>query len=132
MDAPSTRCSVCRSEFADSELVGAIGCPQCGTQTVPMRIRDDVTVEINWHELRCLTMWASNWCAAHFPATDSAKALATMLHRLALQHPELAVTQPLTMAGEVELLRAAIEDGEIPADGLKTNIRDILDDGAQA
>lgn len=124
----TTRCSVCREEFGDDETAGATACPACGTESVPMSIADDVTIAINWHELRCLTMWASNWAVAHFPATDSAKALAQTLHLLALQHPELAQRSPLTMAGEIGLLRQAIEDGEIRASGLETNVRDILEE----
>lgn len=125
----STRCTLCAAEFSDEELRDASSCPGCGTESLPMAIADDVQITINWHELRVLGMWSSNWAAAHFPATDSAKALASILHRIACQHPEKAAVCPLTLAGEVGQLRHAIEDGELPGfSGLETNVRDLLEE----
>ena len=57
----TTRCTHCRSEFTDEELVNAKDCPVCGTTSLPMSINEDVTIKINWHELRILGLWAEGW-----------------------------------------------------------------------
>jgi hypothetical protein len=123
----TVRCTTCREEFSHEELEGVTCCPSCGSIGVPMAIADDVEITINWHELRILGMWASNWAGAHFPATDSAKGLAMILHAISVQHPELSTRMPLTLAGELGNLRRAIEDGEIEGvSEMETNVRDML------
>ena len=62
-----------------------------------------MTVKINWHELRILTIWAENWASrckednATMPVTVEAIA-----RRLEKQYPKKT---PLTLAGEVGQLR---------------------------
>jgi hypothetical protein len=126
----TVRCTVCRAEFTDAELVGVGNCPACSSIGIPCPISDDVEISINWHELRILGMWSSNWAANHFPATDSAKALAMILHSIAMQHPEKAAELPLTLAGEIGNLRTAAESGELTGSPttIKTNVRDILEE----
>jgi DNA-directed RNA polymerase subunit RPC12/RpoP len=127
-DAPEIRCTRCRAEFTRAETSGVSACPSCGTRGLPMDVAEDVEIRINWHELRILTIWASNYAQQANLERASREALAAILHALALQHPKLSERSPLTLFGEVEQLRRAIESGEIPAAGLETNIRDILDD----
>lgn len=55
------RCVDCRSEFTKEEIETANACPRCGTKGLPALIANDLTVPINLHELRILTIWASNW-----------------------------------------------------------------------
>lgn len=114
------RCTRCRSEFTDAEVSGASACPSCGTTGIPMRIADDVTIAVNWHELRILTIWASNWATAHCDR-DSREALAAILHSLALQHPDKS---PLTLAGDIAALRSQLDSEGID---VETNVRDLLD-----
>lgn len=103
--AKTTRCTDCRSEFTDAEIEGANACPSCGSKGVPMSISQDVTIRINWHELRILTIWSENW-ARHI-AKDGGdqhwKALRSILRELDAQRPE--GFPALTLADEVGELR---------------------------
>lgn len=55
-------CLDCRGETewneADPDLSG---CPHCASTAVPADLDDTVTPTITVHELRVLTIWASNW-----------------------------------------------------------------------
>ena len=53
-------CTRCRLEFTSKEVEGLNACPNCGTISLPMAIKDDVEIRINLHELRILGIWAEN------------------------------------------------------------------------
>src|SRR3974390_2998828 len=53
-------CVDCGARFTQEEIEGW-GCPKCGSQSVPCDVDKDTTVEVNWHELRILVIWAENW-----------------------------------------------------------------------
>ncbi|GAC1455454.1 MAG: hypothetical protein PVSMB1_04900 [Gemmatimonadaceae bacterium] len=94
----TTRCTDCGSEFTDAELVGARGCPVCKTESLPSDIKDDVTIKLNWHELRILGIWASNWANEKCPE-HSKRTLKHILARIQAQHPDKTA---LTLFGEVQ------------------------------
>ena len=123
------RCTTCREEFTREQASGRSSCPNCGTASLPMVIADDVEIRINWHELRILGIWASNYARRHGHG-DSRKALATILHSIAMQHPERAASSPLTLAGEIGILRRAAESGDLTGEPttIETNVRDLLDE----
>jgi hypothetical protein len=107
----TTRCTACASEFTDAELEGAKACPACGATGVPSAIADDVTIKINWHELRILGIWASNWAEAKFRDEDGHRTLRAILARLQAQHPGKA---PLSLEGELkDLARSGLMTGDI-------------------
>jgi len=127
------RCTTCRAEFSDEETVGVGSCPSCGSHGIPMLIAQDIEIRINWHELRILGMWASNYAIEHLGTKeyqDSRRALASILHSIAMQHPELAASAPLTLAGEIGNVRQAAESGELTGEPttIETNVRDLLDE----
>lgn len=62
-----------------------------------MAIADDVTLKINIHEIRCLTIWASNFAEKFDP--DTKRALEGILARIRAQLPRPV---PLTMREEFE------------------------------
>jgi len=96
----TTRCTECRSEFTDAELEGASACPTCGTRSIPMSIAQDTTIRINKHELRILTMWASNYAASivsRDPSSRAAKSVQGIINALKSQ-----VDVPLTLADEMQ------------------------------
>lgn len=64
-----------------------------------MAIADDATIRINPHELRILTIWASNWAAQHC-GMGARQALAGVLGALSIQLPGV----PLTMGDEIQQL----------------------------
>lgn len=110
----TTRCTDCAAEFTDEELEGVSCCPKCGSKGVPCLISQDVNIKINWHELRILTIWASNW--ANKLEADSQRALKSILKRLEAQRP---VEFPaLTLLDEikelpVQLKKMGIECGPV-------------------
>jgi hypothetical protein len=67
-----------------------------------------VTIKINTHELRILTIWADNWAQANCEP-QSKKTLSCILQRLAAQLPGT----PLTLAGEVKDLQDAGYQAEL-------------------
>lgn len=94
------RCTDCGTEFTDEELVVAAEpghCPVCKTTGLPCRIADDVTLKINWHELRILGMWASNYVSKL--DLGAQRTLKLILARLQAQHPDKGA---LTLFGEVQ------------------------------
>jgi hypothetical protein len=118
IEETTTRCTTCYSEFTDEQLVEHKCCPNCKTTSLPMAISQDVTLKINWHELRILTIWAANW-AEGLP-NESRNTFNAIIKRLEAQAPEKAA--PLTLFGEIQELRAAghrvdyISNGKINKD----------------
>lgn len=110
----TTRCTDCAAEFTEAELAGVAGCPGCGTKSVPCAIDEDVSLRINWHELRILTIWASNY--AEKLTAQSRSTLTSILRRLNQQRPPKAAA--LTLMGEVrELQNAGIDAELVKGDG---------------
>ena len=106
------RCTDCGSEFADSQCEGATACPACGASSVPCNTAKDLSLKINWHELRILTIWSDNWARAKCDA-GSQRTLASILRRLDAQRPE--GWPPLTLSGEIR---------ELQAEGYNAELRD--------
>jgi hypothetical protein len=69
-------------------------CPLCGSTSLPCADEEQVSVSINWHELRVLCMWAENWQREN----DLGRTVFAIAKRLAAQHPDRA---SLTFAGEI-------------------------------
>lgn len=109
------RCTTCEAEFTEAQVADATACPACGCRGVPCSPDNDVTVAINWHELRILGCWAEFW-AQHNHEKDPSmeRTLATIVRRLQRQHPQRT---PLTLSGEVR---------EIPGATLVNNGRVIV------
>ena len=107
------RCTMCGEEFTDEEIENANCCPKCGSKGVPMSIRHDVTVRINWHELRILGIWASNW--AEKCGEDAPKVLEAILGRLDKYRPEGAAA--LTLMEEVKELQDHFPSATLFKDG---------------
>jgi hypothetical protein len=57
-------CTVCGGRFTNEEVAGGWGCPECDARGVPCSVEQDVCVEINWHELHILGIWAENYARA--------------------------------------------------------------------
>ena len=85
-------------------------CPACGTTGLPCASGDQVSVSVNWHELRILVMWAENWARQHkgCTETDMSRTVYGIARRLRAQHPERI---PLTLAEEMGEIAAEHEMG---------------------
>ena len=96
-------CTLCGKRFTEEEVQGVDRCPACGSQGVPCGTDQDLTVQINWHELRILGIWASNWIDKSPTADVQTRQLVrAILGRLERQRPDLT---PLTLSGEIAQLR---------------------------
>lgn len=97
-----SRCTACRSEFTAADLREGTddpvtACPKCGSKGVPSDPRKDTTITINPHELRILTIWASNW-ATEKCTDDNRRSLKGLLGALSKQLPGV----PLTLRAEFQ------------------------------
>lgn len=101
MSDKTVRCTACAAEFTHEELENVSACPTCGTDGVPSLIADDVTVRINWHELRILGIWASNYAGGKDIPEKLRRTLLAILDRLEAQHPGKT---PLTLSRELRQL----------------------------
>lgn len=55
------RCRDCDAEFSEEAIKNYSVCPACGSIKFPLDISQDILLYLNWYEIRCLTIWASNW-----------------------------------------------------------------------
>ena len=110
-DGAALWCVDCGARHNEAVVKEAKACPTCGSKGVPCSTRYDLRVEINWHELRILGIWADNW-AAHSSEAGMQKICQSILHRLERQYPDL---NPLTMGGEIRQVREGISSGDLPA-----------------
>lgn len=103
-------CTICGAKFSEHDIEIAMCCPECHTRSIPCHVKEDVSVKINWHELRVLTIWAENW-ARHCvdKDLDAQKqphnmmfSLMCICERLQKQFPDRT---PLTLFSEVRELR---------------------------
>lgn len=72
-------------------------CPACGTRGIPCSDANQVSISINWHELRILIIWAENYQRSH---PECGRVVYAIAKRIADQHPDRAKECPLTLAGE--------------------------------
>lgn len=112
-DQAAAWCVRCGGRYTAEEIEGAEKCPGCGSTGVPCDPQRDVWVQINWHELRILGIWAGNWAdrvaESGEDRTDARATVTAITRRLEAQHPE--IKSPLTMQGEVRLLKEAFPGG---------------------
>lgn len=117
-------CTACGARFTEAEIKGW-GCPKCGNQGAPCGCAGDVLVEINWHELHILCVWAENWAAeAKWRAADAdysqmPNVVAAIARRLQLQFPELG---HLTLSGEIAMLPSDAAKIGLNVSGVSSNI----------
>ncbi len=110
-----TWCTRCGTRFTEEDLAGAASCcPVCETKGVPCDPKLDVKVEINWHELRILGMWASNY-ESSIEDAEPGSVTHCILKRLENQFRDLP---PLTLGGEVSQLRRSLNEQGMRAETL--------------
>ena len=111
MSGKYCRCVDCRAEFTKDEIANANACPRCGTKRLPALITDDLSMQINLHELRILIIWASNWARGiKDDASGAQKTIRAICAALKKQLPEGTC---LTMEDEMAALQEAFPQSEI-------------------
>lgn len=130
-------CVDCGARFTQEEIEGW-GCPKCDSQGVPCDTDKDTTVEINWHELRILVIWAEQWARLHADKkTDRSSesmpvTVQAIARRLQLQRPEFG---HLTLSGEIaalptDLAKSGITVGLVKSNVPKPNLFEVNGPGA--
>lgn len=103
-DKVVSRCVHCDRGVTEKEYEeGTITCcPNCGNKGNPVSPDDDVSVNINWGELRILGIWAENWARKTDQLNPSGysgiRTVHSICRRLQRQFPDKT---PLTLAGEI-------------------------------
>ena len=95
-------CTYCGKRFTQEEVNenGKVGkCTACNSPGVPCWTENDVTIEINWHELHLLCVWAENWQTQCNDIKE--RTVTAIAHRIQLQHPE---KYKLTLSEEIHSL----------------------------
>lgn len=105
VETKTRRCVSCRAEFSDSEIEKATDCPHCHDTGGPLLISEDVSLKINWGELRILCFWADHWASTHL-GDSQRRILASILRTLHKQFPQLG---SLTLADEVQELSDSLD-----------------------
>jgi len=92
-------CVDCGSKFTQEQIEDQYACPTCDSTGIPCTPKDDVNVNINWHELRILVIWAENYAAIHKDETPTMSVtVRSIAKRLQEQYPSKTA---LTLAGEL-------------------------------
>lgn len=117
MTAKRLLCMACGSEADQTPDMRA--CPSCGDAShPPADLSDAVSLTISTHELRILTMWASNWAHSieeRYPGSN--KAVSIILDRLATQ-----TDAPLSLSQEIADLRREFGEVRVYRDGNEVDI----------
>ena len=85
------RCLVCRSEFSRKELQNNMSCPVCGYQGLVMLTSGDVSININWFELKLICMWAES-LVLQTGGSETIKVFYSIIKELAKQVPNEKIT----------------------------------------
>lgn len=92
---------------------GLSACPACGSKGLPCDDANQVSVSVNWHELRVLVIWAERWGLK----IGKAGTVYAIARRIREQFPDRT---PLSLAGDISGLREAFG-----AENIQHNIKGI-------
>ena len=115
-------CTLCGARFTDAETDGHSCCPKCGDKGVPCDASQDLKIEINWHELRILGIWAENYahsCDAKDSTSNLSKTVGAITRRLQRQFPELT---PLTLSQEISELPRKMQEAGVKIGSIESNV----------
>lgn len=106
------RCIVCDALYVTTD--GLTMCIICETKLLPVLIRHDVSVRINWQALRCIVMWAEKFAAQYYEKDPYMLRLVRHhADKMADEHPELSKKLPLTLERELGAIREAFPESDI-------------------
>lgn len=124
MDQPTEQrllCLHCRAVILVRPETPLSACPKCQSRSVPADLADTTTITLTTHELRILTIWASNWAHSIKDApgcTDSPKVIAGILDEIGK-----TTSAALSLGQEIADLRAEFGDVRVVrGDGTETDL----------
>lgn len=108
-------CVDCGARFPLAQVAKANACPKCHSPGVPCAASQDVYVEVNWHELRIMAIWAENFIGEYVSDPKTEKSMRNCLGAIAsrLQRQVAPTFPPLLFSQEMaqlpqELAKAGI------------------------
>jgi len=111
-DSPSYRCRVCNEEFAEEQLDGLPCCPMCRTTQHPAKLSEDITVPMNWQDLRLMVAYARRW-ADENGDDESSELLSELSRQYACLRPKGSA--PLSVIEEIrELTDKKVDNASDP------------------
>jgi len=107
------RCKDCDAEFDEKYVEDCNVCPSCGSVRPPLDVAHDILLPMNWYELRCLTIWASNWIDSRNDGNinDTKIWLQKLLNRIHKHKPEGGGA--LTVAQEIKEIQKSFPHIEL-------------------
>jgi len=102
----SLKCARCRNEFVLHEIIESDHCPDCKTAGTLMSPGDDVTIKINWLELKILGMLSERY-AKTIKNSDPLRTLYSIVKGIQDQYPK---KRPLTLRSESREINKMIRD----------------------
>lgn len=111
-----TSCGFKIKEFDDK----ITECPNCASKTIPCHYNHQIDVNINWHELRILCIWAEQWGNKEVQDDGGASSIYSIAQRIQEQFPDMTKNLPLTLAAEVQNMGKEFK--------LETNIKGVEKD----
>lgn len=115
-------CVLCGARFTHAEVDGHQCCSKCGHEGVPCDTNLDLSVVINWHELRILGIWAENYarsCDAKDSSGHLVQTVQAIARRLQRQFPD---ETPLTLSEEIAELPRKMKTVGMQISNVDTNV----------
>jgi len=89
-------------------------CPNCNSKTIPCSDKDQVNINVNWHELKMLTIWAEQWGNEK---CNGAGTIYSIAQRIQEQYPNMPL---LSLAESIQDLGKKLK--------IKTNVKGVEKD----
>lgn len=117
-------CPDCGGRFTEKEVMQGWGCPKCKSEGIPCAPDKDVLIEVNWHELHILCVWAENWArhSAKFgddTAHGMPKTVTAIARRMRQQFPDYG---SLLLSDEIAELPSVLDKAGIKHGEIETNV----------
>jgi hypothetical protein len=92
----TVRCPSCLAQFKESQILDLKACPTCNSTQMPQIVEHDVTLTLNWDELRLLANWSAEYVADNFAQnSEILSELKVLLNKVGRHRPPGA--DPLTL-----------------------------------
>ena len=117
----TTWCVGCGARFTHAEVDGHMACPACKSEGIPCSADMDIRVEVNWHELRILVIWAENWAAQSANQPEN-KRMPLTVAAIARRLESQCDFGRLTLSGEISELPRKLAENGISVGGVESNI----------
>ena len=118
---PGYRCVICEKELSEEGIEKLTNCPNCDSPLKAVHTDYDLSLTINWHELRLLAQWAENFSDTVPANSPDYMAFVSIMGRLAAMQPKgqpaLTKTEAALQSGAKGLMNKLLSWGLVASDG---------------